>query len=345
MDVLGIGDVEFRCPFRDRHVVFTMRGCLYAPEAPINLLSFSTLVECGMSCLFSSGCLTKVFYPQNHTSKLSGFAFSAVVMNRLSFLKLVFLPPAQAPLDSVLPKYTTFDQPSSSKSELSNLSAGLTSNHNRLPTPSPRQHSDVVSNASTVVAMVSDDQATKLLALDLDHDFSQVNTHPSPSLTDSTPLPYIQVPPAGIGFNRTPLEISKLDTREDVALHGGADTLMDVDFGVVSVNGSGDNFIHCSSAPFFPCFSFLPSPLSFNDITCFPYPSFKLYFWDNSSFRSFISQFPIPLSQSLFLNSSSQFHTFVSLLSPLFSRLFYCSSTMFPCHCSWMKRNKFVSGV
>ena len=119
------------------HVVFTMRGCLYAPEAPINLLSVSTLVERGMSCLFSSGCLTKVFYPQNH-AKLSGLAFSVVVMNHLSFLKLVFLPPAQAPLDSVLPKYTTFDQPSSSESESSHLFAGLTSNHNCLPTPSPR---------------------------------------------------------------------------------------------------------------------------------------------------------------------------------------------------------------
>jgi hypothetical protein len=31
-------------------------------------------------------------------------------MNRLSFLKLVFLPP----VDSVLPKYTPFEQPSSS---------------------------------------------------------------------------------------------------------------------------------------------------------------------------------------------------------------------------------------
>ena len=339
LDVLGIGDIEFRCPFRDRHVVFTMRGCLYAPEAPINLLSVSTLVERGMSCLFSSGCLTKVFYPQNH-AKLSGFAFSVVVMNRLSFLKLVFLPPSEAPVDSVLPKYTPFVQPSSSESESSHLFAGLTSNHNRLPASSPRQHSDMVSHASTVVAMVINDaaedaalvlalpahggamitEAAKLSALDLDHDFSQVNTHPSPSLTDSTPLPYI--PPAGIGFNRTPLEISKLDTREDVALHGGADTLMDVDFGVVPVNGSGDNFIYRSSAPFLPCFSFLPSPLNFNDITCFPYPSFKLYFWDNSSFRSSISQFP--MSIRVFSSSFSVLTLYFHVVS---SQVFSLSAT------------------
>jgi hypothetical protein len=301
LEVLGIGDAEFRCPFRDRHVVFTMCGCLYAPEAPINLFSIGTLVEHGMSCLFSSGGLTKVFYPQNHAT-LPGFAFSVIVMNRLSFLKLVFLPP----VDSVLPKYTPFEQPSSS-GDSSHLIAGLTSNHNRLPTPSPRQHSDVVSNSSTAVAITNDapedvglafplpahggvmitevteDQAAKLSALDLDS--FQVSTHPTPS---STPLPFI--PFTGIGFNRTSLEISKLDTSVDAALHGGADTLMDVDFGVVPMNRSGDNFVHRSSAPFYPCFSFLPSSLKFNDTTCFPYP--PLYSCDNSSFRSSISQFP-----------------------------------------------------
>ena len=99
LEVLGIGDVEFWCPFRDVHVVFTMHGCLYAPKAPLNLLSVGTLVEHGMSCLFSSGSLTKVFYPQNH-AKLPGFTFSAVVMNCLSFLKLVFL----SPVDSMSPK-------------------------------------------------------------------------------------------------------------------------------------------------------------------------------------------------------------------------------------------------
>jgi hypothetical protein len=92
LEALGTGDVEFRYPFGERHVVFTLRGCLYAPSAPINLLSVGALVDCGMSCLFSPGGITKVFYPRNHP-KLPGFTFSATVTNRLSFLRLDFLSP------------------------------------------------------------------------------------------------------------------------------------------------------------------------------------------------------------------------------------------------------------
>src|SRR5271168_1927904 len=87
---LGTGDVEFRYPFGDRQVTFTLRGCLYAPDAPISLLSVGALVERGMSCLFSPGGITKVFYPDGH-SVLPGFKFTAKVSNRLSFLKLDFL--------------------------------------------------------------------------------------------------------------------------------------------------------------------------------------------------------------------------------------------------------------
>ena len=96
--MLGSGDVEFRYPFRDRNVIFTMRGCLYAPSAPINLISVGALVERGMSCLFSPGGITKVSYPASHPT-LSNFSFSATVSNRLSFLNLNFL----SPLVSVAP--------------------------------------------------------------------------------------------------------------------------------------------------------------------------------------------------------------------------------------------------
>ena len=99
---LGCGDVEFRYPFGDRLVLFTLRGCLYAPEAPINLLSVGALVERGMSCLFSPGGITKVSYPEDH-HKLPGFVFSATVKNRLSFLKLAFLPSGALPTASVFP--------------------------------------------------------------------------------------------------------------------------------------------------------------------------------------------------------------------------------------------------
>ena len=49
LDALGSGDVEFCYPFGDCFVVFTLCGCLYAPLAPINLLSVGALVEQGMS--------------------------------------------------------------------------------------------------------------------------------------------------------------------------------------------------------------------------------------------------------------------------------------------------------
>jgi hypothetical protein len=92
LNALGTGDVEFRYPFGNHHVIFTLRGCLYAPDAPITLLSVGALVERGMSCLFSPGGITKVFYPEYHT-KFPGFTFSATVSNRLSFLKLDFISP------------------------------------------------------------------------------------------------------------------------------------------------------------------------------------------------------------------------------------------------------------
>ena len=92
LDALGSGDVEFRYPFGDRNVIFTLRDCLYAPTAPMNLLSVGTLVERGMSCLFLPGGITKASYPDNHP-KLLGLTISATVVNRLSFLFLDFIPP------------------------------------------------------------------------------------------------------------------------------------------------------------------------------------------------------------------------------------------------------------
>ena len=90
LEALGTGDVDFRCLYGDRNIVFTLRGCLFAPTAPINLLSVGALVERGMSCLFSPGGITKVFFPKDHTL-LPGFTFRAKVSNRLSFLKLDFI--------------------------------------------------------------------------------------------------------------------------------------------------------------------------------------------------------------------------------------------------------------
>ena len=80
LDALGTGDVEFRYSFGDRSVTFTLRGCLYAPMAPINLLSVGALAERGLCCLFSPDGTTKIFYPDDHP-RLPGFSLSASVVN------------------------------------------------------------------------------------------------------------------------------------------------------------------------------------------------------------------------------------------------------------------------
>ena len=88
--VLGIGDVDFRFPFGSKIVTFTLRGCLYAPTAPINLLSVGALIEKGLSCLFSPGGITTVSYPHDHPC-LPGLTLSATVVNCLSLFKLDFV--------------------------------------------------------------------------------------------------------------------------------------------------------------------------------------------------------------------------------------------------------------
>jgi hypothetical protein len=104
LEALGSGDVDFRYPYADHHVTFTLRGCLFAPTAPINLLSVNVLVEHrGMSCIFSPAGITKVFFHADHL-KLPGLVFRPNITNHLSFLTLVFIPPASSiPNPSVFP--------------------------------------------------------------------------------------------------------------------------------------------------------------------------------------------------------------------------------------------------
>ena len=92
LEALSMGDVEFRYISGERQVIFTLCGCLYVPSAPINLLSVGALAERGMSCLFSPGGITKIFYPDNHP-RLPSFSLSASMVNHLSFLNLTFIPP------------------------------------------------------------------------------------------------------------------------------------------------------------------------------------------------------------------------------------------------------------
>jgi hypothetical protein len=102
LEALGGGDVEFCYVHGDRQVIFTLRGCLYAPSAPINLLSVGALAERGMSCIFSPGGITKLSYPDNHP-RLPGLSIPATVVNRLSFLNLVFIPPDPPLVPTALP--------------------------------------------------------------------------------------------------------------------------------------------------------------------------------------------------------------------------------------------------
>ena len=102
LQALGTGDVEFKYPFGNRHVVFTLHDCLYAPSASINLLSVGALVEHRFHCLFSPGGITMVFYPDDHPH-LPGLTLPAVVINRLSFFKLEFLSPALSTAPVALP--------------------------------------------------------------------------------------------------------------------------------------------------------------------------------------------------------------------------------------------------
>jgi hypothetical protein len=121
LEALGTGDVVFRYPFCDHHVAFTLRGCLFAPAAPINLLSVGALVERGMSCLFLLGGIKKIFFPEDH-ALLPGLAFHATVANRLSFLSLDFTRHDSPTPASAFPAYSQAVSSALSGSSSSELS-------------------------------------------------------------------------------------------------------------------------------------------------------------------------------------------------------------------------------
>jgi hypothetical protein len=84
------GNVSFHVPYEDRFFVFTLCGCLHAPDAPLNLLSVGALNECGMTITFNTfGAPTTLSYPLTDP-ELPGFSMTAQVIRRLSLLKLDF---------------------------------------------------------------------------------------------------------------------------------------------------------------------------------------------------------------------------------------------------------------
>ena len=79
------GDVSFRLPYRERFVYFTLRHCLHAPDAPINLLSVGAFNEAGLTVTFIPDQPTSLSYPSSDP-ELPDFTFFATVVRRLSLL-------------------------------------------------------------------------------------------------------------------------------------------------------------------------------------------------------------------------------------------------------------------
>src|SRR6202522_786677 len=96
LSAVASGDVTFRLPFEDRFVLFTLRHCLHAPEAPINLISVGALNEGQLTVAFVPGGPTTISYPMSDPV-LPGFTFMATVVRRLSFLCLDFVLPSTQP--------------------------------------------------------------------------------------------------------------------------------------------------------------------------------------------------------------------------------------------------------
>ena len=70
-----------------------------------------------MSCLFSPGGLTKLFFPKDHP-RLPDFSFSATVINRLSFLRLNFISPEATTVPTAMPAILVPCPPASSFPQL-----------------------------------------------------------------------------------------------------------------------------------------------------------------------------------------------------------------------------------
>lgn len=95
LQTLAQGIVRFRVVSGGRSVVFVLKDCLHAPDAPINLLSVGAFAEKGVHVTFMQG-RTTISFPSSD-SVLSGFSFDATVQHRLSFLDCDFVRPPASP--------------------------------------------------------------------------------------------------------------------------------------------------------------------------------------------------------------------------------------------------------
>ena len=72
--------------------MFMLRGCLYALDAPINLISIGALNENGLMVTFNPGASTHLSLPIDDPD-LPGFTFHAMVFHQLSLLNCNFIEP------------------------------------------------------------------------------------------------------------------------------------------------------------------------------------------------------------------------------------------------------------
>ena len=97
LEAHGGGTVSFSVPYCDKRgapatVVVTLRDCLYAPCAPINLISVGSLTEHGLKVVFNPGASTDISMPLDDPD-VPGFTFTATVFRRLSLLNCKFILP------------------------------------------------------------------------------------------------------------------------------------------------------------------------------------------------------------------------------------------------------------
>ena len=92
LSTLARGSVRFRVVSGTRSVVFVLKDCLHAPDAPINLVSVGALTEKGAVLTFAPG-RTTISFSSSHPV-LPDFSFDAFPFNRLSFLHCDFVLPS-----------------------------------------------------------------------------------------------------------------------------------------------------------------------------------------------------------------------------------------------------------
>jgi len=90
LEALAGGDMSFRVPYHNWHgqvqqILFMLRNCLHAPNAPVNLISVGALNEQGLVVTFNPGSSTVLSLLPDDPD-LPGFTFHATVFQRLSLL-------------------------------------------------------------------------------------------------------------------------------------------------------------------------------------------------------------------------------------------------------------------